>query len=155
MTGTLIQVSTSKGGMPKIAVPEARVTRDGVGDDWQLNRKYHGGCDRAVCLFSLELYDWLRAEHRIDLQPGCMGENFTTKGIDLQVIGPGDQLTVGECIIQITKVRVPCVSLNKWHPDLMRIIEGHSGWMARVNQSGVVKAGDSIELLAKTETAQS
>jgi MOSC domain-containing protein YiiM len=132
--------------LPKLAVPEARVTRDGVGHDWQLNRKYHGGCERAVCLFSVELYDWLRSEHQIDLKPGFMGENFTTSGINLQAILPGDQLTVGDCTIQITMVRVPCVSLNRWHPDLMRIIQGHSGWMARVNQPAVVRPGDRIEV---------
>ncbi len=66
MAAVLIQLSVSGGGMPKLAVPEARVTRDGVADDWQLNRKYHGGCDRAVCIFSDELYDWLRrrSSHR-------------------------------------------------------------------------------------------
>ncbi len=151
MPAKLIQVSTSKGGMPKLPVAEARVTRDGVGDDWQLNRKYHGGCDRAVCLFSIELYDWLKTQHQIDLQPGCVGENFTTVGIDLQTLQPGDRLSVGDCIIQITKVRVPCRSLNQWHPDLLKVIEGHSGWLARVLKPAVVRPGDELELLKPEE----
>jgi len=145
MNATLIQVSTSGGGMPKLAVPEARVTRDGVGDDWQLNRKYHGGCDRAVCLYSTELYDWLRLEHRIDLKPGSVGENFTTTGLDLQSIHPGDRLRVGECLIEITRVREPCRSLNQWHPNLLKIIVGRSGWLARVIESAVVRPGDAVE----------
>jgi MOSC domain-containing protein YiiM len=135
--------------MPKLALPEARVHRDGVGDDWQLNRKYHGGCERAVCLYSIELYDWLRQHHHIDLQPGCIGENLTTSGLELQAIGVGDRLRVGPCLIEITKVRVPCRSLNQWHPDLLRIIEGRSGWMARVLEPGVVRPGDAIELLQR------
>jgi MOSC domain-containing protein YiiM len=132
--------------MPKLPVSEAQVTRDGVGDDWQLNRKYHGGCDRAVCLFSTELYDWLRNQHGIDLKPGYVGENFTTTGIDLQAIKPGDRLRVGACLIEITKVRVPCRSLNQWHPDLLKVIDGHSGWLARVIEPAVVRPGDSIEI---------
>jgi MOSC domain-containing protein YiiM len=144
MPATLIQLSTSKGGMPKLAVPEARVTRDGVGDDWQLNRKYHGGCDRAVCIYSVELYDWLRAEHEIDLKPGSVGENFTTLGLDLQSIKPGDRMAVGNCVIQISKVRVPCRNLSQWHPNLLQIIQGRSGWMARVVKSAVVRPGDRI-----------
>jgi MOSC domain-containing protein YiiM len=155
MPGTLIQVSTSKGGMPKLALPEARVTRDGVGDDWQLNRKYHGGCERAVCLFSVELYDWLRSEHQINLKPGFIGENFTTQGIDLLAVGPGDQLKVGDCIIEITEVRVPCASLDKWHPNLKTIIQGHSGWMARVNQPAIVRPGDAVEVLSRTNSSAS
>jgi MOSC domain-containing protein YiiM len=147
MPATLIQVSTSKGGMPKLPVDEARVTRDGVGDDWQLNRKYHGGCDRAVCLFSTELYDWLADQHGIKLHPGYVGENFTTTGLDLQLLKPGDRLRVGECVIEITKVRVPCRSLNQWDPKLLKVIVGHSGWLARVIQPAVVRPGDAVELV--------
>jgi MOSC domain-containing protein YiiM len=151
MPATLIQVSTSSGGMPKLARAEARVTRDGVDGDWQTNRKYHGGCDRAVCLFSIELYDWLREEFSIDLAPGSVGENFTTAGIDLQSLQTGDRLQVGETIIQITKVRVPCRSLNQWDPRLLEVINGHSGWMARVIQPGTVRADDPIALLTRAK----
>jgi MOSC domain-containing protein YiiM len=150
MPAKLVQISTSNGGMPKLAVPQARVHRDGVGDDWQLNRKYHGGCDRAVCIFSVELYDWLRIEHGIDLQPGCVGENFTTTGLDLQAIEIGDRLRVGECLIEITKVREPCKSLNQWHPRLLKVIVGRSGWLARVIEPAAVRAGDAIELQKKS-----
>jgi MOSC domain-containing protein YiiM len=153
MTGTLVQLNASKGGMPKLPLPEARVTRDGVGDDWQLNRKYHGGCDRAVCLYSVELYDWLAAEHNIRLVPGSVGENFTTQGIDFQTIQVGDRLRVGSCLIEITKVRVPCNSLNQWDPKLLEVIEGHSGWMARVIEPAVVRPGDPIELIRVNQEA--
>ena len=147
MLAKLVQLNVSKGGMPKLPMTEARVTRDGVGDDWQLNRKYHGGCDRAVCLYSVELYSWLAKEHGIDLGPGSVGENFTTQGLDLQTIQVGDRLRVGACLIQITKVRVPCKSLNQWHPKLLEVIVGHSGWLARVLEPAVVRPGDSIELI--------
>lgn len=149
MPATLLQLSTSPGGMPKFAVSEARVTVDGVGDDRQLNRKYHGGTDRAVCLFSEELYQYLRDNHQIDLKPGSVGENFTTRGIDLQEMQIGDRLRVGDCVIQITNVRVPCTSLNRWHPDLMRIIKGRSGWVARVLEPAVVRPGDIIEWIGQ------
>ena len=124
---------------------EARVTRDGVGDDWQLNRKYHGGCERAVCLYSTELYDWLASQHNIRLAPGSIGENFTTVGLDLQSLKPGDRLRVGSCLIEITKVRVPCKNLDQWDPRLLELIAGHSGWMARVIEPAIVRPGDRIE----------
>ena len=59
MNATLVQVNVSaEGGMPKLPVRAgARVTRDGVDGDWQRNRKYHGGPNRAVCIFSEELYE--------------------------------------------------------------------------------------------------
>ena len=132
--------------MPKLPLSEAAVTVDGVADDWQNNRKYHGGRDRAVCLFSVELYDRLRDEHQIDLQPGSVGENFTTAGVDLDAIGPGDELTVGPCRIRITGVRTPCRSLHQWDPRLMKAITGHSGWVCSVLVPGTVRPGEVVRV---------
>jgi MOSC domain-containing protein YiiM len=143
---TLIQLNVSPGGMPKLPVESARVTREGVEGDCQLNRKYHGGPNRAVCVFSEELYAWLR-EQGVDLTFGAMGENFTTRGIDLSALSKGARLRVGECIIEITDVRVPCNSLKKWDQRFPKLIVGRSGWVASVIEEGVAKAGDPIALL--------
>src|SRR3954454_18211471 len=114
MTGTLLQLNVSPGGMPKLPVMFARVTAAGVDGDRQRNKKYHGGPDRAVCVYSTELYDRLRG-YGINLAPGSVGENFTTTGIDLQRLTKGDRLRVGaDCLIEITNVRVPCSNLKKW-----------------------------------------
>ncbi len=139
--------------MPKRALDEARVTRDGVEGDWQTNRKYHGGCDRAICLYSVELYEWLRSEHGIDLQPGSVGENFTTLGLNLNLLQKGDRFKVGPVTLQLTKIRVPCRSLNQWDPRLLSVIEGRSGWMARVVEGGTVRPGDAIEALTTGDVA--
>src|SRR5450432_2150156 len=102
VAAVLAQLNVSPGGMPKLAVARAKVSSEGVEGDWQTNRKYHGGPNRAVCLFSLELYQWLRDEHAIDMAPGSVGENFTTSGIDLQMLNKGDRLRVGNCVIELT-----------------------------------------------------
>ena len=86
--------------MPKLPLQgPVRVSNEGIERDRQRDRKYHGGPDRAVCLYSLELYDWLRTQG-IDLANGSVGENFTTRGIDLDVLAPGDCLRVGQCLIE-------------------------------------------------------
>jgi MOSC domain-containing protein YiiM len=155
MLARLVQVNVSAGGMPKLSVPgPIRVTRDGVEGDWQRNRKYHGGESRAICLYSQELYAWLR-RRGIDLQNGALGENFTTSGIDLNALAPGDALRVGDCVIQITGVRVPCRSLDQWDSRLHKIIRGHSGWVASVLQEGCVRSGDEIELMRELSAASS
>ena len=147
MTGTLLQLNVSKGGMPKLPVLFARVTPDGVDGDWQKNRKYHGGPNRAVCIYSTELYDRLRSLG-IDLVPGSVGENFTTTGIDLQRLAKGSRVKVGSaCVIEITDVRVPCRNLKKWDADLPELIVGFSGWVAKVVTEGDVRPGDRIEVL--------
>jgi MOSC domain-containing protein YiiM len=145
--GTLVQLNVSPGGMPKLPVLFARVTAEGVAGDWQKNRTYHGGPNRAVCLYSEELYAWLRAEHGIDLVNGAVGENFTTRGIDLHALNQGDRLKVGECTIELTSVRAPCRNLNKWDGRLLSVIQGRSGWVAKVVQDGLVRPGDPIEVV--------
>lgn len=148
MPGILVQVSTSKGGMPKLPVSgPAKVTVDGVDGDWQKNRKYHGGLDRAICLFSEELYDALKQKGVDGLVAGAVGENFTTRGVDLQALKKGDRLAVGDCVIQIVDVRVPCKSLKKWDAELPGLIVGQSGWVCRVVKEGVVKEGDEVSTL--------
>lgn len=146
MKGTLEQLNTSGGGMPKTPILAARVTTEGVPGDWQKNRKYHGGPNRAICLFSKELYDELAAEGA-KMEAGSVGENFTTVGIDLRELQNGDRLRVGQCVIELTDIRVPCSNLNKWHPDLLKMIKGRSGWVAKVVTEGDVKPGDEIEKL--------
>ena len=148
MSAVLVQLNTSPGGMPKRSIESARVTVDGVEGDWQKNRKYHGGPDRAICLYSEELYDFLRAKG-VDLVNGSVGENFTTRGLDLQALAIGDRIRVGECVIELTKVRVPCHQLRKWDQDLPELIVGHSGWVAKVIQDGIVRKGDAVEPLPR------
>jgi MOSC domain-containing protein YiiM len=153
MAAALVQLSVSNGGLPKAAVLFAHVGKRGIEGDTQRNLKYHGGPDRAVCIFSEELYSWLRDEHGIDLANGAVGENFTTHGIDLCALSRGDRLRVGECLIELTDVRVPCRNLNQWHPKLMMIIKGRSGWVAKVIEEAAVQPGDEIEIFAASRAA--
>ena len=145
---SVIQINISRGGMPKLPVESARITRLGVAGDSSRNRKYHGGPNRAVCLFSIEQYDWLRSLG-IDLANGSLGENFTTEGLDLQSISVGDRVRAGGCEIEITKVRTPCSNLKQWHPKLQQIIEGNSGWMAKVIEEGQVHPGDRLMVIRR------
>jgi MOSC domain-containing protein YiiM len=146
MTATLAQLNVSKGGVPKRPVDSARVTRNGVEGDVQRNLKYHGGADRAVCIYSEELYAELRNEG-IDVTNGAFGENFTTAGVDLNLLEKGDRLRVGDCLIEITDVRVPCNTLKKWSAKLPKMIVGRSGWVAKVVEEGTVRPGDAIEVI--------
>jgi MOSC domain-containing protein YiiM len=150
MAGVLAQLNVSQGGMPKLPVMFARVTAGGVEGDRQRNLKYHGGPDRAVCVYSEELYDELR-DTGIDMPAGAVGENFTTCGVDLRKLQKGDRLRVGECVIELTDVRVPCSQLKKWDPELPELIVGRSGWVARVVDDGLVRPGDPIHVLPRPQ----
>jgi MOSC domain-containing protein YiiM len=98
-------------------------------------------------LFSEELYEVLAQKGVERLTNGSVGENFTTRGIDLQRLKKGDRLRVGGaagCTIEITDVRVPCRNLKKWDADLPELIVGQSGWVCKVVKEGVVGAGDEV-----------
>ncbi len=142
------QVSLSDGGLPKQAVPFAQVTVEGVTGDRQRNRKYHGGRDRAVCLFSLEMIEALRAEGHA-ISPGSAGENVTLAGLDWTRVKPGDRLSIGDYVLlEVMSYTEPCRQNARWFKggDYGRIAqEKHPGWSrlyARVLVEGPVRTGE-------------
>lgn len=153
----LHQISVSNGGVPKLAVPQARVTKDGVKGDRQRNLEVHGGPDRAVCVYSLEIIEALRKEGH-PIAPGAAGENFTIAGLDWKHIGPGTRLSVGnEVKLEVLSYTSPCKHNACWFEDedYSRISQKkHPGWSrvyARVLSEGVVKQGDEVQVESKVE----
>jgi len=151
-TPHVFQVSLSDGGVPKRAVDSAMITVRGLTGDRQRNRKYHGGPDRAICLYSLEVIEALRAEGH-SIGPGSSGENLTLAGLDWVHLAPGDRLAIGEQVrLELTEYTTPCRLNAQWFTDgeFRRIAqERHPGWSrlyARVLHEGVVKTGDAVVL---------
>jgi MOSC domain-containing protein YiiM len=146
----LHQINVSDGGVPKLPVPEARVTVEGVAGDRQRNRAAHGGVDRAVCLFSLEVIEALRVEGH-SVAPGSCGENLTLAGLDWARLKPGDRLRVGDAVrLEIVSFTSPCDNNACWFldGDFKRISQKrHPGWSrlyARVLAEGMVRKGDAV-----------
>lgn len=143
------QISVSNGGVPKLAVPEALVTKSGVHGDRQRNRDIHGGPDRAVCVFSLEAIEALQAEGH-PIAPGSTGDNVTVAGIDWSAVKPGDRIRIGSVGLQFVSYTAPCVHNARWflNADFSRISQKqYPGWSrlyARVLTEGVVRTGDPV-----------
>src|ERR1041384_8350509 len=93
--GRVVQISVSNGGVPKTAVPVARVTEDGVEGDRQRDLEHHGGPERAVCLFSMERIRELQREGHT-IVPGAVGENVTVEGIDWDTVLPQSRVLLGD-----------------------------------------------------------
>jgi MOSC domain-containing protein YiiM len=108
---------------------------------------------RQVHLIHTELHDELRAAG-FDVEPGAMGENVTTRGVDLLALPAGARLALGgRAIVELTGLRNPCRQLDGLRPGLMaasldRDAEGRlvrkAGVMAVVVAGGEVRAGDPI-----------
>lgn len=110
---------------------------------------------RQVHLIHSELHDELRAKG-FDITAGQMGENITTRGVDLLALPTGSRLHLGEtAIVEITGLRNPCYQLDHIQPGLMaatldRDAQGNvirkAGVMGIVITGGVVRLGDAIRV---------
>lgn len=108
---------------------------------------------RQVHLLQAELHDDLAAQG-FAMTPGLMGENLTTRGVDLLGLARGARLRLGDdAVVEVTGLRNPCTQLDGLAPGLMaacigRDHEGHllrrAGVMAVVLRGGDVRAGDPI-----------
>ena len=151
------QLSVSPGGVPKRAVPAARVTRLGLEGDAHRDTEHHGGPDRAVCLFPQEAIRALAAEGHT-IVPGSIGENVTTEGLDWSLVVPDVHLLLGEgVLLQVTRYTSPCVNIAPVFVgrDYSRVSQKrHPGWSrvyARVLVEGSLRAGDAVRLLSARE----
>ena len=160
MTGRIVQVSVSAGGVPKTAVERARVTSHGLEGDRHRDHEHHGGPERAVCIFSVEAIEALKAEGH-PVVPGGLGENLTIAGLDWSAVVPDAILKIGDdLVVQITRYTSPCVNITRsfLHGDYSRVSQkrhpGSSRVYARVLAPGSVKAGDPVRLLAGAEARQ-
>jgi MOSC domain-containing protein YiiM len=108
---------------------------------------------RQVHLIHAELYDEL-TERGMPVRPGEMGENVTTRGIDLLALPTGTILGLGDCArVEVTGLRNPCVQLDGLHEglkgavldrDLSGRLVRRAGIMAVVLRSGRVRADDPV-----------
>jgi MOSC domain-containing protein YiiM len=149
--GRLESINTSRGGVPKTSAYEAFITESGLDGDWQRDLRFHGGADRAVVLYSLDVIRGLQREgHPIAV--GSTGENLTVSGVDWRLVAPGVELRIGEVRLLITKYASPCVNLGPYflNNDFTRVSQKlHPGWSrvcARVIEGGIVRMGDPVHV---------
>ncbi len=114
---------------------------------------------RQVHLIHSELHDELR-EAGLDVAPGEMGENVTTRGIDLLGLPVGTRLHLGgEAVVEVTGLRNPCSQLDRFLPGLQAAVLGRgadgelvrkAGIMGVVIAGGDVRPGDLVRVVLPT-----
>lgn len=133
----------------------------GLAGDSHAHPQIHGGPQKAVLLVTSEGIEELRARG-YPLYFGALGENLTTRGLDRRQLRLGQQLRAGSAMIEITRVRVPCASLDVYGPTLKNEMYdaqvktgnpvsprwGLSGFYARVLEPGLVRTDDIISVVA-------
>jgi len=152
LTGTILQIGVSRSGIPKRPVPEAVLTPLGIEGDAHAHPEIHGGPLQAVLLITAESIAEL-AVRGFAVYADALGENLTTQGID-------QRYRIGAAVIELTKVRGPCATLDVYGPEIKGAIYDAqvnagditsprwalSGFYATVIQPGLIRANDIITL---------
>jgi MOSC domain-containing protein YiiM len=163
VTGTVLQVNVSRGGIPKRAIPSGELTAAGIaGDAWRY--PFHGGARKAILLITIEGIDELVSQG-FPLFAGALGENLTTRGLDRHALRLKQRLHLSDAVIELTSIRAPCATLDVYGTGVQaamydaRVQKGDSesplwglsGFYASVVQPGSVRPGDPIILPAPSQ----
>ncbi|CAK7279257.1 MOSC domain-containing protein [Streptomyces misionensis] len=110
---------------------------------------------RQVHLIHEELFDEVRAAG-FEVAPGELGENVTTRGIDLLGLPVGTLLHLGaEAVVEVTGLRNPCLQIDHFQDGLLKQVVGRdelgnvvrrAGIMSVVKAGGVVRPGDPVKV---------
>ncbi|WP_134534114.1 MOSC domain-containing protein, partial [Pseudomonas aeruginosa] len=93
---------------------------------------------RQVHLIHEELHDELRASG-FAIGPGTMGENITTRGVDLLGLPTGTRLRLGEsALVELTGLRNPCSQLDNYQPGLTAAVLGRDEQGNLIRKAGVM-----------------
>jgi MOSC domain-containing protein YiiM/GNAT superfamily N-acetyltransferase len=158
--GRVFQVNISPGGVPKRPVERAWVGRLGLDGDAHHHATVHGGPHRAVALLAIEAIERVQADGH-PIEPGSVGENLTTSGIELARLAVGTRLAIGDhLVLELSAPANPCDVIKGsfrqgksgrisilTHPDDSRMY-------ARVLAVGEVRPGDPIRLLPPTPESE-
>ena len=125
--------------------------------DAQVDRRFHGGANKAVYLYPSEHYEFWRHElPETDLPFGMFGENLTTAGLLETEVCVGDKIRVGTAELVATEPRFPCFKLGVkfGRKDIIRRFQKarRSGIYFSVAKTGELQTGDQIVFLEREKT---
>jgi MOSC domain-containing protein YiiM len=154
--GRVVGLQRSNGGVPKLPVERADIGPAGLAGDRQRDGRFHGGPERALCLYSRECLDRLLAEgHRV--VPGALGENVTIAGLPWGEVRPGAWLRIGAVEVEVTSYTSPCSKLAGAFLDgeftrvSQKVNPGYSRVYVRVLAEGAIAVGDPVLLTPARE----
>nr|WP_319571374.1 MOSC domain-containing protein [uncultured Draconibacterium sp.] len=131
--------------------------KEDVEHDNVMDRRYHGGVDKACYLYSADHYQyWQNLYPELEMPYGMFGENLTVEGLHEKEINIGDTYKIGEAVVQVTQPRQPCFKLqfrfNNNNIVRQFVDSGFSGVYVRILKNGHVNPGDSMQLIDKKQS---
>jgi MOSC domain-containing protein YiiM len=143
-------------GIFKKPVSEIFLGKEEVDDDAVVDRRYHGGVDKACYLFTADIYaEWKRMFPDADWSLGMFGENLTVAGLDEREMYIGDQYQIGEALVEVSEPREPCYKLGiRFGTQAVLkpfLNQPHCGVYVRVLRPGKVETGDELVLVKRVQ----
>jgi MOSC domain-containing protein YiiM len=127
------------------------VGRDGIANDVIADRKHHGGADQAIYVYFQSDYDFWTREG-VQNSAGLFGENLTIAGMDSASAAVGDRFVIGDCVLEVSYHRTPCMTFSAKMGDPRWLKRFHKarrpGAYCRVIQPGAVAAGMDVVIEA-------
>ncbi|MFY0598198.1 MAG: MOSC domain-containing protein [Cyclobacteriaceae bacterium] len=141
-------------GIFKSPVDKINLGIHDVENDHVVDRRFHGGVDKACYLFSADTYDFWKSKYSdLDWQWGMFGENVTVEGLDESDIFIGSTYSLGSAVVEVSEPRQPCFKLGiRFATQAVLkdfISKESSGVYVRMLKSGEVKPGDEFRLIEK------
>ena len=136
------------------------VSSQGIEGDRQADLTVHGGYDKAVYAYSYTHYQTWSEKLNSDFKEyGLVGENLTIDDFDEDKINIGDQFKINECLLQVSRPRIPCykigIKLNSRDFPRMFSQSGLLGSYLRVIHDGEISPGDTIHKVHSEENSMS
>ncbi|NJL86095.1 MAG: MOSC domain-containing protein [Leptolyngbyaceae cyanobacterium SM1_1_3] len=130
---------------------KVQVSAQGLAGDTIADKKYHGGLDQAVYLYSAEDYAWWADQLQRDVSMGTFGDNLTLSSFGPDPLRVGDRFQINSLLLEVTFPRIPCATLGarmEGAAFVKRFVEAQRpGAYARVLAAGELQAGDPVEML--------
>lgn len=127
-----------------------QITSQGIPGDFIGDTKNHGGPDQAIYVYGWADYLWWKKELGREMQPGLFGENLTIEGLESAQFNIGDQIHIGQVILQVTAPRIPCGTLagRMNLPPFAKQFRAaeRPGLYCRVLREGTLQAGDPVSV---------
>jgi MOSC domain-containing protein YiiM len=130
-----------QGSSTRIEKESFQLDPKGIVEDKYYDKNIH----RSVLITSQESYA-LANEHNVQMPIGSLGENILIE-YNPYHLNPGDQLRMGEVLLQISQYCTICDHLSAIDEILPTLLKDDRGIFAKVIEGGMIKKGDEVYLL--------
>jgi len=154
VAGEVVAIFIARGGgqpVERVEEIEALENRGLAGDRFVEGTSYWSGVDECqVTLIALEALEEITTKTEVSVMEGQHRRNIVTRGVDLLKLR-GSRFRVGDALLEFDRPRPPCRYIQSVsEPGMTKALgRNRGGICARVIEGGVIRPGDSIEVVDK------